>query len=129
MKKILLLAAMAFTAFAQDAMAQAVIKFDKTTINVGSFTEDKPQTCTFEFTNTGDKPLVIQQAFSSCGCTVPKYTEEPIAPGQKGKITVTYNGKGKAPGSFKKPITVRSNAKNSMARIFIEGTMAGTKKQ
>lgn len=114
-----------FTAmlFATGAMAQAVIKFETTTHDFGKFRESQKQQFEFVFTNTGDKPLVIQQAFSSCGCTVAKFTKEPIEPGQKGTLTVTYNGKGKFPGHFKKPITVRSNASNSMARVYIEGNM------
>lgn len=108
---------------ASGAMAQAVIKFDKTNHDFGTFKESKKQNYEFVFTNTGDKPLVIHQAFSSCGCTVAKFTKDPIQPGQKGSLSVTYNGKGKFPGHFKKPITVRSNAANSMARVYIEGNM------
>ena len=105
------------------AHAQAVIKFDKTTINLGKFPEDKVQSCEFVFTNTGDKPLVIQQAYGSCGCTVATPPKDPIAPGAKGIITVSYNGKGKFKGYFKKPITVRSNASNNLVRIYIQGDM------
>ena len=74
-------------------------------------------------TNTGDAPLVINQAFASCGCTVPTYTKDPVKPGEKGKIEVTYNGKGKVAGHFSKTITVRSNAKTEIVRLTIEGTM------
>ena len=79
--------------------------------------------CTFTFTNVGDKPLVINQAVASCGCTVPEYTKDPIQPGEKGSIKVTYNGTGKFPGHFKKSITVRTNGKVEMTRLYIEGTM------
>lgn len=105
------------------ASAQAVIKFDKTSHNYGKFTEDKPQTCVFKFTNTGNEPLVIHQAFASCGCTVPTFTKEPIAPGKSGEIKVVYNGKGKLPGHFKKTVSVRSNATNALVRVYIEGDM------
>lgn len=104
-------------------MAQAVIKFEKSSIDFGKFQESKPQTCEFVFTNTGDKPLVIQQAYGSCGCTVPTVPKDPIAPGEKGVIKVTYNGKGRFAGFFKKAITVRSNASNSIVRLYIQGTM------
>lgn len=109
------------------AHAQAVITFDKTTIDLGSFTPEKPVSCTFEFTNTGDKPLVIHQAFSSCGCTVPQYPKNPIQPGQRGILKVTYDGKGKFPGPFTKPISVRSNASNNLVRVYIKGNMTGKK--
>jgi uncharacterized cupredoxin-like copper-binding protein len=125
MKKILFMAVL-FVCSLSSAMAQkqAEIKFDKMEHNFGTFAESQPvQKCTFTFTNTGDAPLVINQAVASCGCTVPSYTKEPIAPGKKGTISVTYNGKGKFPGHFKKTITVRSNAKTEMTRLYILGNM------
>lgn len=79
--------------------------------------------CVFTFTNIGDAPLVIHQAVASCGCTVPDYTKEPILPGKTGTIKVTYNGTGKYPGHFKKSITLRTNAKTEMLRLYIEGNM------
>ena len=111
MKKILFLMTLLVVgvsfAFAQT---NADIKFDKTTH-------------VFTFTNIGDAPLVIHQAVASCGCTVPEYTKEPIQPGKKGTIKVTYNGTGKYPGHFKKSITLRTNAKTEMVRLYIEGDM------
>ncbi len=102
---------------------QAEIKFDETTHDFGKFTEDTPVTHIFTFTNTGDEPLVIHQAVASCGCTAPEYSQEPIKPGEKGTIKVTYNGAGKLPGHFKKSITLRTNAKTEMIRLYIEGDM------
>ena len=112
-----------------SAQAQAVIKFDKETQNFGTFSEENSNvSTTFTFTNTGDKPLVINQIVTGCGCTTPNYSKEPVAPGKTGTIQVTYNGKGRFPGHFKKLITVNSNAKNNMARIYIEGDMTAAKK-
>ena len=103
---------------------QAEIKFDTLKIDLGTFSEREPiQTCTFTFTNIGNAPLILNQAFASCGCTVPTYTKEPVMPGEKGKIDVTYNGKGKFTGHISKTITVRSNAKNELVRLTIEGNM------
>ena len=108
-------------AFAQQ---QADIKFDKLVHNFGTFSESNSvQKCTFVFTNTGNAPLVINQAIASCGCTIPSYTKAPIKPGEKGKIEITYNGKGKVPGHFKKSITIRTNGATEMTRIYVEGTM------
>lgn len=105
-------------------MAQADIKFDKTLHNFGTFTEDNAIVkCVFTFTNTGDKPLVINQAIASCGCTVPKYTKKPVQPGETGTIEVIYNGNGKAFGHFKKTVTVRTNGKTELVRLYIEGDM------
>lgn len=103
---------------------EADIKFDKTTHNFGTFSESNPVvTHTFTFTNVGNAPLVIHQAVASCGCTVPEFTEEPVLPGEKGTVKVTYNGEGRYPGHFKKSITIRTNGKTEMLRLFIEGEM------
>jgi hypothetical protein len=106
------------------ASAQAEIKFEKMSHNFGTFSESSVVTCNFNFTNVGDQPLVINQAVASCGCTqVPEYPKTPIKPGEKGTIKVTYNGTGKFPGHFKKSITVRTNGKVEMTRLYIEGDM------
>lgn len=130
MKKILTITMLLFAcmnwATAQEQQAQ--IKFEKLTHNFGKFSESDPvQNCTFVFTNAGTAPLVINQALASCGCTVPEYTKKPIAPGEKGEIKVTYNGKGKFPGHFKKTITVRTNGVPEMTRLYIEGDMEEVK--
>lgn len=122
MKKFFSLMAMLLCTVAM--MAQAEIKFDKTVHNFGSFSVKSPVVkCVFTFQNVGDKPLVINQAVASCGCTIPEYTKKPIKPGEKGTITITYNGQGKFPGHFKKTITVRTNAKTDMIRLYVEGDM------
>lgn len=125
MMAVLLFACVSF-ASAQDNQAQ--IKFDKVSHDFGTFSESNPvQECIFTFTNVGQAPLIINQAVASCGCTVPSYTKEPIAPGKTGAIKVTYNGKGKFPGHFKKSITVRTNGKPEMSRLYVEGTMEEAK--
>lgn len=129
MKKMLLMAVMlvvglSFASAQATQEKRAKIEFEKITHDFGTFSEGNPvQECSFTFTNVGDAPLIITQAIASCGCTVPSYTKEPIAPGKKGEIKVTYNGKGKFPGHFKKSITVRNNGKPDMSRLYIEGTM------
>lgn len=127
MKKLLMIAILLVAGF-NMAFAQAQIKFDKVSYNFGSFSEDDAvQKCTFTFTNVGDQPLIINQAVASCGCTVPSYTKTPIKPGQKGTIVITYNGKGKFPGHFKKTITVRTNGTPEMTRLYVEGNMLEAK--
>lgn len=127
LKKILVSLITMLALGATSAAAQAVITFKKTDHNFGSFKEAEPQTVEFVFTNTGDKPLVVQQAIASCGCTVPTFSKEPIAPGKKGTLKVVYNGKGKFPGKFKKSISVQSNASNSLVRLYVEGDMLDPK--
>ena len=113
MKKTLSLFIM-LMAMSMNIMAEPAISFEKTSHNFGTFSEANA---------TGDKPLVINQAVASCGCTVPKHTKTPVAPGAKGTIEVVYNGQGKFPGHFKKTITVRSNGTPEMVRLYIEGDM------
>lgn len=106
------------------AQAKADIKFEETSHNFGTFSEENAVVKhVFEFTNVGDAPLVIHQAVASCGCTVPEYTQEPIQPGKKGTVKVTYNGTGRYPGHFRKSVTLRTNAKTELMRIYIEGDM------
>ncbi len=115
------------TAFA-ETKSEADIKFEKTTIDLGVFPEENPVVKTeFKFTNTGGAPLIIHQAVASCGCTIPKFTKEPIKAGETGVIMVTYNGRNKFPGKFKKSITIRTNSKHSIMRLFIEGEMTPKK--
>jgi len=131
MKKLLLVSMLLFCgltfAFAQKP---AEIKFDKITHNFGKFNSSSPVVrCVFTFQNVGETPLVINQAIASCGCTVPEYTKEPVKPGEKGELKVTYNGTGKFPGHFKKTITVRTNGVVEMTRLYIEGDMEDTEKK
>ena len=109
---------------ATKAENYAEIKFDTLRHNFGKFSKNDPIVkCSFKFTNTGTAPLVIHQAFASCGCTVPTFTKEPIKPGEKGVIDVTYNGTDKFPGHFQKTVTIRSNAISEVTRLIIEGDM------
>lgn len=111
MKKLLFL--MAFVGLNSAAFAQgAKIEFkDKNnTIDYGTVSKGTDSGLrSFEFTNTGDAPLIITNVQSTCGCTVPSKPTEPIMPGKTGKIDVKYN---MAPGPIRKTITVESNATN-----------------
>ncbi len=128
MKRAIFISLLSLFCFCNFALAagEAEIKFEKTSHNFGTFPESNPKvTCSFKFTNTGDNLLVIHQAIASCGCTVPQYPKEPIKPGESGEIVVTYNGAGKFPGHFRKSITLRTNAKQEIVRLYVEGDMVG----
>lgn len=132
MKKLIVFASMLFIAlagFAQEEVKPRIkgeMKFEETRHNFGVFAQDTAIVShDFIFTNVGKAPLIIHQASASCGCTVPEYTLEPVMPGEKGKITVTYNGKGRRPGIFRKSITIHNNGKQTPLRIYIEGEMIG----
>ncbi|HPF50458.1 MAG TPA: DUF1573 domain-containing protein [Draconibacterium sp.] len=122
MKQILRLFMVIALVFAVNTvMGQSKIVFDEMVHDFGSFKEaDGLQTTTFAFTNSGTEPLVLSNVRASCGCTTPKWTREPVAPGQKGSIEVTYNPKNR-PGSFNKSITINSNAENPTVVLRITG--------
>jgi len=102
----------------------AEIKFEKTTIDMGTFSvDDAQQVAIFKFTNVGSAKLVINYVHASCGCTVAEYPKDVIAPGASGEIKVTYNGFGKLPGPFKKHVQIFTNSKQELTRIFIKGDM------
>ena len=107
-----------------------VIKFEQTTIDFGAFPQnDARRTCTFAFSNVGQAPLIINYVYTSCGCTVADYPKDPIAPGGRGVITVTYDGSDKMPGRFKKAIQVFTNCKTDLARVFIQGNMTALNRE
>ena len=88
MKKIIMMTLMLVCGMtAVMAQKPAQIKFDKTTHNFGSFSENEPKvSCSFTFTNIGEQPLVINQAIASCGCTVPEYTKTPTQQGENAEL-------------------------------------------
>ena len=72
----------------------------------------------FKFTNTGKAPLVIVDAKGSCGCTVPSYSKEPVAPGAEGELLVKFNGSGK--NQVSKTVTVTANTAKGKETIVIK---------
>lgn len=94
----------------------AKIEFSKETHDYGTVKYGADGACTFEFKNTGNEPLIISNAKGSCGCTVPEWPKEPIAPGAKGSIKVKYDTK--RPGAINKSVTITSNAVNEPTKII-----------
>ncbi|MFL9839090.1 DUF1573 domain-containing protein [Flavobacterium sp. ST-75] len=110
MKKFLGLIAVLLIAITANAQSGAKIEFKEDTIDYGTVSKETDDGLRiFEFTNTGDAPLIIKDVKSTCGCTVPTKPKEPIMPGKTGKIEVKYN---MHPGPIRKTITVQSNAVN-----------------
>jgi hypothetical protein len=99
-----------------------VFKFKEETHDFGEVPEGPQAEVDFEFKNVGKEPIVIQEAHGSCGCTVPKWPQEPILPGEKGKIHVTYNTQGR-PGPIMKDVTINSNAQQSPMVLHIRGNV------
>jgi hypothetical protein len=98
------------------------IVFDKTEYDFGTIIEGEEVEHTFRFTNTGKSPLIITNAFGDCGCTVPEFPREAIAPNKSGTIKVKFNSAGKV-GENKKKVTVESNAKTAQTIIHIKSTV------
>ena len=116
---LLICLALSFSAMSQ----KAVITFAEKTFDFGKIYEkDGNATHVFEFVNKGDAPLVINRVQTTCGCTTPSWTKEPIEPGKKGNITVTYTTAGH-PNLFIKPITVYSNDAIEQTVLTIKGTV------
>jgi hypothetical protein len=135
-KSILLFSAVAlFTfsgTFAQESSKKAVtaktakvvtpkvqgagINFQTETIDYGTIEHKADGSREFVFTNNGTEPLLIMNAQGSCGCTVPTWPREPIAPGAKAVIGVKYDTN--RPGPFTKTITLTSNSTTSPSKLL-----------
>ena len=111
MKKFLFFLLAVTFGFVAQAQDKAEIKFVTEDIDYGTIKQGADGVRVFEFKNTGKAPLVISGASSSCGCTVPSWPKEPIAPGASGKIEVKYDTT--RVGQIAKTILVNSNAKDT----------------
>lgn len=123
MKKIILVALLAFTT--AIVSAQAKVEFKSETIDYGEVVKGSDGVRVFQFTNTGNQDLIISDVKSSCGCTVPEKPKDPIAPGQTGEIKVKYDTN--RVGPIRKTVTVYSNALEPMKALKITGTVIENK--
>ncbi|MBX2904088.1 MAG: DUF1573 domain-containing protein [Chitinophagales bacterium] len=98
------------------------VQFSKTTHDFGIIKDDKKQYTTFEFTNSGKEPLMILGAEGSCGCTVPTWPKEPIAPGESGKIEVAFDPNGKS-GEQSKIVTITANTEPKTTILTVKATI------
>jgi hypothetical protein len=106
-----------------SANAQPTIKFDQSTHDFKTIKEDDGVAeTTFKVTNDGDQPLIINNVRTTCGCTSPEWTREPIAPGKTGFVKVGYNPRNR-PGAFSQRITVYSNTQPAVSNLTITGTV------
>jgi len=106
---------------AQDAATEKKgpeIKFEESTHDFGDITQGDKVEYVFAFSNKGTEPLILSRVLTTCGCTAPSWPKEPIAPGEKGEVKVSFNSAGKM-GMQNKVITIISNATNSSERISI----------
>ena len=96
-----------------------VITFEVSEHDFGKLIQGEQVSCIFKFKNTGDAPLLISNVAKSCGCTVTKFSKDPIAPNAEGTIEVSFNSSG-LKGNQSKTITVISNTQPSKTYLKIK---------
>ena len=96
------------------------IEFAESVFDFGTIESGDKVSHTYKFTNTGTEPLIIKKAKGSCGCTVPKWPKEPIAPGATAELLVEFNSKGKS-GAQNKQVTITANTSPANTKISIKG--------
>lgn len=101
-----------------------VMTFKESEFDFGNIKADKKVQHTFTFTNTGEAPLVIESATATCGCTVPEWPKEPIAPGKTGTIKVEFDPTGKS-GQQSKQITITANTNPQVNYLTIKTNIEG----
>ncbi len=99
----------------------AVLRLERDVIDFGAVEYNSVVTDSVKVCNDGDEPLVIKSVFTDCGCTVPSYSRNPIAPGECGIIAVRFISRGRSPGSFRKAVRIRSNAIHHNKIMFVAG--------
>jgi plastocyanin len=107
----------AFSPAKSQVDTATTISFTSSKYNFKTHRKGSNMEHTFKFTNTGKVPLLIRDVKTSCNCTVPDWSDEPIAPGQSGTIDITYDST--KPGKFKRYLTVHSNA--GTTKLYIKG--------
>lgn len=123
MKKLVLFATALF--FGAAVMAQTaknadeIVKFKEETHNFGKIKQNVPVTYFFEIKNISDKPVVVENASASCGCTVPEKPDQPIPPGATAKLKVVYNAA--TPGPIKKDVYVKFAGIDEQKTVHITG--------
>jgi len=96
-----------------------VMTFDKSEHDFGQIEDGTPVETVFNYTNTGDVPLVITDIKSTCGCTVPQdWSKDPLGPGESGQFTVNFNGKGN--GNTSKTVTITANTESGKEQVKIK---------
>jgi hypothetical protein len=105
--------------FAQQKKAVEVVQFTKLKHDFGKIKQNAPVTYDFAFKNVGGKPVVIESATASCGCTTPKWPTKPVVKNKTEKITAGFNAA--APGPFEKTITVKVAGYEQPVELKITG--------
>jgi hypothetical protein len=99
-----------------------VFKFEKEVYDFGEIKEGEKVSYDFKFKNIGTAPLIISSATATCGCTIPEYPKEPVAPGAEGVIRVIFNSAGK-PGMQNKIVSITANTNPTLTELNILGNV------
>lgn len=102
-----------------------VFKFVKESFDFGQITMGEKVSYDFEFTNIGKSPLIITSATATCGCTVPEFPKEPVAPGAEGVVRVVFDSAGKL-GMQNKVVTITANTVPETTELNILGNVVNT---
>jgi hypothetical protein len=102
------------------------LSFEKVEHDFGTIKEGEIVQHIFKFKNSGNSPLVITNASGTCGCTVPEWPKEPIAPGKSGEIKVSFNSKGKS-GVEEKEVYVMANTIPNKTTVRIKSLVLSKK--
>ena len=122
MRTLLLVFTLSLALNVHAQTAGPAIEFTTQVVDYGEIEKGSDGVRIFEFVNSGNQPLIISKVYSSCGCTIPKKPEAPIAPGEKGEIQVKYDTN--RVGPIRKTITVNSNAESTpIISLKIKGTV------
>ncbi|GCD79922.1 DUF1573 domain-containing protein [Schleiferia thermophila] len=125
MKKLLstaLVVLLAAAAYAQKKNGP-IITFEKSELDYGKIAQNSERVREFVIVNTGNEPLIIQNATGSCGCTVPEWPKEPIMPKKKAVLRVNYDTS--RIGPFSKTVKIYSNAINNGPDGTVSFTVKG----
>ena len=127
MKRIIFIAVAFIAGFAASAQQKAddVIKVNAEKYDFGKIKQGVPVTTYFTVTNVSDKPVVIENAWGSCGCTTPEVSKEPIAPHATTKVKVGYNAANAAP--FNKDVYLKLAGVQEPKIIKISGEVLEAK--
>ena len=96
------------------------MSFTEETFDFGTVDQGEKVSHTYKFTNSGSEPLILSNAKGSCGCTVPQWPREPIAPGAQGEITVEFDSKNKS-GKRNQKVTITANTEPAQTVISLTG--------
>jgi hypothetical protein len=105
---------------------KTTMEFDDDVFDFGTVEKGEKVEHSYTFTNTGSEPLIISNAKASCGCTVPTWPKEPIAPGETGEIPVVFNAR--SAGNQTKTVTITANTNPPQTRLTVKGKVTEAEK-